>query len=339
MQMTFKRLSYCFVLAAGMLWGAENGYNLFQKGLAKERAEADPRAAIKIYEQVVRENAKDHKLAAQALIRLAECYEKLGEAQSRKIYERVLREYGDQKEAVTVARARLGSSAEQRPTATLVWALPKPYYDPSMARISADGRYLSFVDWETGDLGLHDFATGENRNLTQGAGNNYSYYAEESAISPDGRRIAFSWGNDEGWVELRLADLAGKFAPRTIYNNPETTWISVYDWSPDGKLLAVQVTRRDRTNQLGLISVADGSLRVLKSPDWRGASRVFFSPDGKQLGYDLPESDTRQQRDVFVISLDGAAEIRAVADRANDIMMGWSPDGRWLAPASSTPSD
>src|SRR4051794_25838969 len=110
MQMTIKRFSFCLVLAAGMLGAAESGYNLFQKGLAKERADADARGAIKIYEQVVRENAKDHKLAAQALIRLAECYEKLGDGQSRKAYEQIVREYGDQKELATLARTRLGVS-------------------------------------------------------------------------------------------------------------------------------------------------------------------------------------------------------------------------------------
>src|SRR4051812_31048554 len=100
MQMTKKRFSCCFVLVTGMLCAAENGYDLFQKGLAKERADADPRRALKIYEQVVRENTTNHKLAAQALIRLAECYERLGESGSRKAYERVVNEFSDQKEAV-----------------------------------------------------------------------------------------------------------------------------------------------------------------------------------------------------------------------------------------------
>src|SRR6185437_5386638 len=92
--------------------------------------------------------------------------------------------------------------------------------------------------------------------------------------------------------------------------------------------------RTDRTAQIGLISVRDGSLRVLKSVDWRGAKRLLFSPDGKYLGYDLPESDGSQQRDIFVMAIDGSREIPAVIHRGQDTMMGWSPDGKRLLFAS-----
>ena len=95
--------------AVSALLAGENGYNLFQRGLAKERADADPRGAIRIYEQVLQDKSTDRKLAAQALLRMAECHEKLGNVESRKMYERVVREYGDQKEAATFARARLDS--------------------------------------------------------------------------------------------------------------------------------------------------------------------------------------------------------------------------------------
>jgi Tol biopolymer transport system component/DNA-binding winged helix-turn-helix (wHTH) protein len=239
------------------------------------------------------------------------------------------------------ARARLGGDGTERPTTALALVLPNPANDASEGRISGDGRYLSFVDWETYDLWIHDFSMGTDRNLTnQKAGEKHTEYAEESAISRDGQRIAFTWGNAEASpsrTELRLGNLAGEFAPRTLYRNPEAHWISVFDWSPDDKLLAVEVERRDRTYQIGLLSVSDGSLRVLKSIDeWQGAGRMFFSPDGKYLGYDVPHDNRGLQRDVFVISVDGATENHAVANPVNDIdiMMGWSPDGKWLLFAS-----
>jgi hypothetical protein len=55
------------------------------------------------------------KTAAEALVHMGQCYEKLGDAESRKAYERVLREYGDQKEAAMVARARLGRNDARQP--------------------------------------------------------------------------------------------------------------------------------------------------------------------------------------------------------------------------------
>jgi dipeptidyl aminopeptidase/acylaminoacyl peptidase len=79
-----------------------------------------------------------------------------------------------------------------------------------------------------------------------------------------------------------------------------------------------------------LLSGADRTLRILKSVDWRGVSGLFFSPDVKYLTYDLPRTEGRPERDVHLISVDGSSEIDTVAHAANDVAMGWSPDGKWL---------
>ena len=81
--------------------------------------------------------------------------------------------------------------------------------------------------------------------------------------------------------------------------------------------------RKDRSAQIGLVSTDDGSLRVLKSVDWRGPTHMFFSPDGKYLGFDF-------QSDVFVLAIDGSREIPAVVYPSDDTMVGWSPDGTRL---------
>jgi hypothetical protein len=162
----------------------------------------------------------------------------------------------------------------------------------SEGRVSPDGRYLSYTDWDSGDLALHEIATGTDRRLTdtkQKKRNVNDVFAAGSAISRDGKQIAYNWfdyGNHDrasapgvwrGWVELRLASLTGDPNPRRLYHNPDVNWFFVHDWSPDGKWVAVEVARQDRTRQIGLVSVQDGSLRLLKSIDWRGAGRIFFS--------------------------------------------------------------
>jgi Tol biopolymer transport system component len=129
---------------------------------------------------------------------------------------------------------------------------------------------------------------------------------------------------------LYIANLAGDFKPRRLYSNPDIRMVSPFDWSPDDRFLAVSIQREDQTRQIGLISVPDGSLRVLKSIDWQGVNRIYFSPDGKYVGYDLAQNDNSFERDVFVMSVDGSREIRAVEHPSNDLMMGWSPDGKWL---------
>src|SRR6266568_4537335 len=64
--------------------------------------------------------------------------------------------------------------------------------------------------------------------------------------------------------------------------------------------------------------------------DLRGPSKIFFSPDGKYIAYDLPTNDSADRRDVFVMAIDGSRETVAVAHPSNNIIMGWSPDGHFL---------
>ncbi len=68
--------------------------------------------------------------------------------------------------------------------------------------------------------------------------------------------------------------------------------------------------------------------------DWRG-STAFFSPDGRTFAFDVPASDTESQRDIFVMPIDGSDRIPAVVGPANDVLMGWSPDGNYLLFASN----
>src|SRR5690242_16944808 len=42
--------------------------------------------------------------------------------------------------------------------------------DPSESVPSADGRYIGFTDWNTGELGIRDLTTGKTRRLTNTAG-------------------------------------------------------------------------------------------------------------------------------------------------------------------------
>jgi Tol biopolymer transport system component len=312
----------------------ETGNELFQKALVKERSEGNLKEAIKLYQQVVDKYGQDRALAAKALVAMAESQEKLGEAEARKTYERIVREYGDQKDAVTTARARLGDSAGSLNAGIVsrqVWTGPKVDSDGT---VSADGRYLSIVDWETGDLALHDLISGKDRRLTnKGSWADSNDYAEESAFSRDGKQVAYAWYSDKNRrYELRLIALgeSDTAKPKVLYDNQDVSWIAPSDWSPDGKWIAVNIQRKDRTVQIGLVDSRDGSLRVLKSGDWRRSTKLCFSPDGKYLAYDLPPDQTSQQRDVFVLALDGNHEIPAAVHSANDVVMGWSPDGTRL---------
>src|SRR6266487_122002 len=107
--MTIQRYLLPF-LAAAMLAAAQPRNSDAALGAARhlEEAEGNYPAAIEAYKRFVTQYGKNRALAAKALIRMAECHQRLGNAEARVIYERVLREYSDQKDAVCAAKARLG---------------------------------------------------------------------------------------------------------------------------------------------------------------------------------------------------------------------------------------
>jgi len=218
-----------------------------------------------------------------------------------------------------------------------VWTLPQEG-GMDFGAVSHDGRYIPFVDDRLNEeLFLHDLMTGTDRRVTNGASfrpgmpATEHQYAGEWSFSRDGKQLAYNWL--VGWkasYELRVIDLQGSGIPqfRLLLDNPEVQRIDPQDWSPDGKWIAAWLSRRDSSRQIGLVSAQDGSLRVLKSVDGKPL-RMFFSPDGQYLAYDLPTSDTGQY-DIFILNTDASSEIAAVAHPSDDVLAGWSPDGTRL---------
>src|SRR5215831_13685853 len=142
---------------------------LMQAAHQKQLVEGQLEEAIQLYKRIVQEHSGNHAVAAQALLEIGQCYEKLGNTEARKAYERLLRDYGDQNEAAAQARARLAALSGNTPSggsqlvARRVWAGPDVHV---MGSLSPDGRYLSCVDGATGDIALRDLATGKMRRLT-----------------------------------------------------------------------------------------------------------------------------------------------------------------------------
>jgi Tol biopolymer transport system component len=316
------------VFAAAMTVLAQADLTL-EKASRKETLEGDLKGAIELYRKAVDEAKEDRPLAAKALLRMAECYRKLGDTESRKIYERVLREYADQKEAVATARERLGTAnSPAGPVVRTIWTGTN-----DVGPVTPDGRYFVWSKLSmSGDLFLHDIATGADRNLTNIPKGSPDYAVLTAIISPDGQQLIYGWQTktSDSREELRLLNLTDDPRPRKLYGNSDVVTVFPKDWSPDGKTIAVILQRVDRTSQIGLLSVQDGSMRILKTVDWRGYGGLTFSPDGKYLGFDLPQGDTGRERDVFVLSVDGSRQIAAVSTTGNDTIVGWSPDGKWL---------
>ena len=271
-------------------------------------------------------------MAAKALVRMAECYQKLGNAEAQKMYERLVRDFADKPEGA-IARTRLRTTGSEASAGFILKALPRS--DGLPGTVSPDGRHMAFTSWDDGNLYVRDLRTGTDRALTQ----TNDFNVGLSAISMDATLVAYqsyAEGCDGKGKHgaLCIVSRAGNTPPKTIVESEEIREIAPMAWSPDGRTIAVSLRREDRTAQIGLVTMADGSVRVLQTVDWRGPNRIFFSPDGRDLVFDLPASDNSEDRFITMVAVDGSRAATVVEHPSRNIAMGFTPDGSQLLFAS-----
>jgi hypothetical protein len=99
-------LTLMFTLLAFAL---QNGQEFYQQAMVQEHAAGNLEAAIQLYQDAARYSGGNRDLEAHALIGAARCYEKLGQAKAREIYEEVARTYSDLKPHAAIARDRVAA--------------------------------------------------------------------------------------------------------------------------------------------------------------------------------------------------------------------------------------
>lgn len=204
---------------------------------------------------------------------------------------------------------------------------------------SPDGRFVTLTDWTTGDLAVYDLVAGTTPRLTnKGPWATSSEFAEASAMSPNGKSVAYGWWADaKKRFEIRLMSLAGSDSgkTRTIYVTPgDFGYTAPQAWTPNGRNVIAAVTLDDRTNHIVIVPIDGAPARRLKSFDWRWPNDMEVSPDGRWLAYDFPPREDNGARDVYVVALDGSRESVVAADKRDDFVVGWTPDGSRLLFAS-----
>jgi Tol biopolymer transport system component len=313
-----------------------SGHALFEQALAKERVEGNLAEAIKLYERVVAEFASDRALAARALVQIGLSYEKLGRDEAVRTYERLVRDYADQEDAVVQGRARLAALVRTPPTPTPAAAMTTqqlPDVKEMTLAVAPDGTKAIVWDFSTGqNLAIHDFPSKRRRPLTD---LDWSKGMINFAVwSPDSRRVAYQqavYETDKGVAsELRVTTLDGRSS--LVYRAAD----AFYDpqpvgWTPDGTTLIVVAGRPDKTWTLGTMPVAGGQFTPLRSFGWsyeRRDGTPRLSPDGRFIAY---LEGATGLRDVHIISVDGRQAYRLTQDPADDYAPIWSPDSRHLS--------
>lgn len=330
---------------------AQTGQNLLQQALVKEQAEGDLQSAIDLYERITSEFADDRALAARALYRMGECYEKMGRREAREAYRTLVERYPDQTDLAAQAEGRLraldrdASAAHAVPAAEglqarLVWDGTADAGVDAMGGPFSDGRRLVYVDWDTGDLAIRDLVTGASRQLTHDGAwdEGLQQYPVNAVVAPDGESVAYSWvvyrhESEEGHrYELRVADTdTGEH--RTLYSGAVRDQMFPFAWSPDSRLiLAARYSGSDAPRplpmELGIIAADGGEFRELKRfPDgfWVSAG---FSPDGEHVAVSYPVAADSGREDILLIPADSGPAIPLVTHPANDHFLGWIPGTR-----------
>lgn len=287
---------------------------------AKQKAtlEGDLKGAIKQYKDIATRFASNHAVAATALLRMAECYQQLNDAEWRKIYNEVILKYGDQKAALELARARLGGTAPRETVQSKIWSgagtfqlLPSP-----------DGRYIVYIPRSTQtSLVLHDLSSDTDRSLDLGGGGRIYY----PRLTPDGR-VIYTWHKDDAPEELRIVNLDGT-GMRTLHSSGEYTVYGTAGVTADSKLASVGLKRADQPWQIGLVSLETGKLQILKNLDWRETYVGNFSSDGRWLVYSAQLKKGSPDHAVYVIATDGSAEYTVVPSGLRDDTPRFTPDG------------
>jgi WD40 repeat protein len=333
------KLLCCLILSVALAFPQAAPETELKAADHKAQVQGDLKGAIEAYRQILAKHSRNRAVAARAMLAMAECHEKLGQAEARKLYEEIARTYGDQSAVAAQARTRLaalGGGAPGETRARLVWDKAIDAW----GCVTADGKLMSFIDWSTGDLAVRNLVTGENRRVTNKGGYEKAMgEAEASCISPDGKRISFNWNRwdpaaeMEGGYELRVIDTDGS-GERMLRRTHG--YVEASGWSPDGALLAISHTPSPGGESLlELIPMNGGEARVVPTKGKLLKFDISFSPDGKWLAYDGPvRPQANTSRNVFVIAADGAGAETQVVEDAD--LMGWAPDGKGILVVKKT---
>lgn len=304
---------------------------LFQEALFMEEAEGELEKAIEIYKKILKQFPDIRKIAAKAQLHIGLCYEKLGSKEAKDAYEKVIAEYPDQEEEAKLAREKLNrllrakmilekGDTELRMHKVFT-GLPRDFVGGAP---SPDGRYISTTDWDTGNLAIKEIPSGKIHLVTHKIDKEDSWeYALSSVWSPDGKRLAYSWYNEEGFFELRTIGLDGS-APQKIYRNREIFYVQPFDWSPNGKNILTGLGKQPIASQIISVSVSDGSVQVLKE---RLIPYCFYSPDGRFIIYDFMNRSQKESRgrDIMLLPVQGGKEVPLVNHPAHDVSLCWDP--------------
>jgi Tol biopolymer transport system component len=327
---------------------------LFQQALAKERAEGKLVEAIQIYERILTDFPGDRPVAARALLQMGRCYERLGKREAQRVYDRLVRDYGDQRSAADEARSRLARLS--RSTADAIFREAQAMERTEGRVKEAIFRYERVVAEFPSERvllveALHQLALAYEKLRDPRAGLMWSRLAAAAAPNPYAgeakKRLEAVQSADSGPFTSRTVDVnamlgspdgrwlisqkepgSGKVTLRDLSTDAERVLIDLagsvgaYAWSPDSRELAFSYSNNPQgIRDIRIATVETGAIRSLGQRGyplgWTKKNEIFaYRPNYAQSTFDL-----------FLIPVRGGEPRLAFSDPTDTC--GWAivPDG------------
>lgn len=315
---------------------AQTAEELFQKAVQLQEVKGELEQAIATYKTLVQKYPANQALAAKSLLRMGRCYEKLGKDEAKKAYERIIKEYASQPDAVAEARARLATlnataGTGRGPVVRRILSKEDISVENlSMMKPSPDGRRVAYMDPNDGSILLRDLPTKSTEKLAEGLPTAFNSFP---LFSPDGGRLAYLSATDKiSRLSVRMIDLATREVKTVPGTEMPITMGSSHailpvDWSRDGRflLLGPATLGGDMRGSVGIMPASGGTITILADS---AAGSASFSPDGRYVTFAAGDKGREQ---VFIQPVSGGSRNQISEAEGGNTSPFWSPDGRGIA--------
>lgn len=158
----------------------------------------------------------------------------------------------------------------------------------------------------------------------------FTGYKQYPAISPDGKRLAFSWNGGQGGIggkrqrNIYVKEIGTGEPVQLTHSEEDNLWSA---WSPDGREIAFARLYAPNEYTFYVIPANGGPERKLV----QGRQGLAWMPDGKQLALSRPPS-LDGPRGLFLLDVQTGEQRNLTDPKAEyDTQPAVSPDGRLIA--------
>jgi hypothetical protein len=301
-----------------------------EAAVTREQVDGDLNAAMTAYQKIAADTSASREVRARALLRLATVYEKLGR-QARVVYQRILREFGDQP-AAAQARARL--AALQRGSLPTAMAQRRIELQEGWSWAETDGHAAVHRDDVTGEL-LYTDLTNKKHWVVYRAkpddlwdwkpSRDFSMLALWFRTRPNRPAVlAVIKIDGSGFREVIPSEKA--IGPLDEY--------SLANWSWDGTHLLL-----NNRAQLVDVTVGTGERRELLDLKTGSLNACAYSPNGREVGCQVSQPGVTEElvpRILIMPASGGDARPAYEGHRGERLsFLDWTADGRNLIIAST----